>query len=84
MNKAIYGVGFIVQIAAIFPAMALHYWLGFNAMGATGITLAAILIFDSVVVGFLACLLASCIFVLIRDAYEPTTKHDLDTKSSRG
>jgi hypothetical protein len=70
--KSLYGPGFIVQILAIFPAMALHYWLGFSAMGATGMTLAAILILDSVVVGFLACLLASCIFVLIRDIYNRT------------
>ena len=69
INKAIYGIGFIVQAAAIFPAMALHYWLGFNAMGAAGFTLATILIIDSVVVGILACLMASCIFVLFRDSY---------------
>ena len=69
INKALYGLGFIVQAAAIFPAMALHYWLGFNAMGAAGFTLATILIIDSVVVGILACLMASCIFVLFRDTY---------------
>lgn len=75
MNKAIYGIGFFVQIVVIFPAMALHYWLGFNAMGASGVTLATILLLDSVVVGFLACLLASCVFVLIRDVYNRTTEH---------
>lgn len=79
IKKAIYGIGFSVQVAAIFPAMALHYWLGFNAMGATGGILATILIIDSVVVGFLACLMASCVFVLIRDAYGQASKHDLDT-----
>jgi len=54
--------------------MALHYWLGFNAMGATGVTLATILLLDSVVVGALACLMASCVFVLFRDTYGPTLK----------
>jgi len=69
ISKSFYGIGFIAQIAAIFPVMALHYWLGFNAMGATGVALAVILIVDTVVVGFLACLVASSMFVLIRDAY---------------
>jgi len=74
INRALYGPGFIVQIATIFPAMGLHYWLGFNAMGATGATLAIILAIDSVVVGALACLMASCIFVLFRDTYGPGVK----------
>jgi len=72
INQALYGPGFIIQIAAIVPGMALHYWLGFNAMGESGATLATILFVDSIVVGVLACLMASCIFVLIRDIYERT------------
>lgn len=68
--KDLYGLGFIVQAAAIFPAMALHYWFGFNAMGQSGVILATILVLDSIVVGVLACLMASCIWVLIRDIYK--------------
>ncbi|MEP6343922.1 MAG: hypothetical protein ABJ275_11465 [Maricaulaceae bacterium] len=72
INKTLYGPGFMIQIAAIFPAMALHYWLGFNAMGQSGATLATLLVVDSIVVGVLACLMAACIFVPIRDIYEHT------------
>jgi len=82
INNAIYGIGFIVQIAAIFPAMALHYWLGFNAMGATGTTLAILLILDSLVVGLLACLMASCVFVLFRDTYEPVYRNNFKSTLS--
>lgn len=82
INNAIFGIGFIVQIAAIFPAMVLHYWLGFNAMGATGTTLAIILILDSLVVGLLACLMASCVFVLFRDTYGPVHRNNFKSTLS--
>ena len=80
MYNALYGLGFFIQFfAVIFPTMVLHYWLGYTAMGATGMTLAAILIVDSGVVGVLACLMASCVFVLIRDAYQSGSTHVSDT-----
>lgn len=72
INKLLYGPGFMIQVIAIFPGMALHYWFGFNAMGQSGATLATLLFVDSIVVGVLACLMAACIFVPIRDIYKQT------------
>jgi len=80
INNSLFGLGVFVQIIAIFPAMALHYWLGFSAMGATGVTLFAILAIDSLVVGGLACLMASCMFVLFRDTYGDGLKQQLTAR----
>jgi len=72
INKTLYGPAFIIQVAVILPAMALHYWLGFNAMGQSGVTLAIILFVDSIVIGLLACLMGSCLFVIFRDTFKRT------------
>lgn len=71
--RAIYGSGVIVQIAVILPAMGLHYWLGYQAMGQSVVRLTSILLVDAVVVGILANLIASVSYVLIRDAYTDQT-----------
>ena len=68
INRALFANGLPVQFAAIMPAMALHYWFGYLAMSMSGFKLYWLLGLDSILVGILAALMASAIYVLFRDA----------------
>lgn len=67
LNKTMKGGFNVVIIAAFLPLMALHYFLNIQAMGGTAAQLWGLLTIDSVVVGLLACLLGSALYVVYRD-----------------
>ncbi len=68
LNKLMSGGAVPSLLFAFVPAMMLHYFLNSFAMGKTGLLLFSVLAFDSILVGFMAVLVAAATYVVYKEA----------------